>query len=138
LWPGEFVAVKLVLDVQSDVLTIPAQAVMNGQAGTFVFVINADSSARTQPVAVGRTVDEDVVIDSGLVARQVVVTDGQMRLIPGAKVDIKTGGGAPPAAGAAASAGRRRGGPSGGGAGGPPGRGDSGMTAPGARQGGRP
>lgn len=95
LWPGEFVAVRLVLDVQSDVVTIPAQAVMTGQAGSFVYVLNADRSARTQPVAVGRAVDDDVVIDSGLVARQVVVTDGQLRLVPGAKVEIKGEGGAP-------------------------------------------
>ena len=115
LWPGEFVAVKLVLDVQADVVTIPAQAVMTGQAGSFVYVLNADHSAKTQPVVVGRAVDDDVVIDSGLVARQVVVTDGQMRLIPGAKVEIKGEGGAPApgarrdsgAAGAAARQGRR-------------------------------
>jgi len=118
LWPGEFVAVKLVLDVQADVVTIPAQAVMTGQAGSFVYVLNADRSARTQAVAVGRAVDDDVVIDSGLVARQVVVTDGQLRLVPGAKVEIKGEGGAP-------VPGAR--------AGGPPARRDSG-----GRPGGRP
>ena len=122
LWPGEFVAVKLVLDVQADVVTIPAQAVMTGQAGSFVYVLNADRSARTQAVAVGRAVDNDVVIDSGLVARQVVVTDGQLRLVPGAKVEIK-GEGAAPVAGARAGRGT----------GGPPARRDSG-----GRPGGRP
>jgi membrane fusion protein, multidrug efflux system len=133
LWPGEFVAVKLVLDVQADVVTIPAQAVMTGQAGSFVYVLNADRSARTQAVAVGRAVDDDVVIDSGLVARQVVVTDGQLRLVPGAKVEIK-GEGAAPAPGA--RAGRGPGGP--GRPGAPPARGDSGAATPGARPGGRP
>jgi membrane fusion protein, multidrug efflux system len=138
LWPGEYVAVKLVLDVQADVLTVPAQAVMTGQAGSFVYVLNADRSARVQAVAVGRAVDDEVVIDSGLVAQQVVVTDGQMRLVPGAKVDIKGEGGAP---GAGAASGRGRGGPSG--AGGPPARADSGAAAPDgapprARPGGRP
>jgi len=127
LWPGEFVAVKLVLDVQADVVTIPAQAVMTGQAGSFVYVLNADRSARTQAVAVGRAVDDDVVIDSGLVARQVVVTDGQLRLVPGAKVEIKGEGGAPAAG---ARAGR--------GTGGPPARGDSGAAPPAARPRGRP
>jgi multidrug efflux system membrane fusion protein len=127
LWPGEFVAVKLVLDVQANVVTIPAQAVMTGQAGSFVYVLNADRSARTQAVAVGRAVDDDVVIDSGLVARQVVVTDGQLRLVPGAKVEIKGEGGAPAAG---ARAGR--------GTGGPPARGDSGAATPAARPGGRP
>jgi membrane fusion protein, multidrug efflux system len=133
LWPGEFVAVKLVLDVQADVVTIPAQAVMTGQTGSFVYVLNADRSVRTQPVAVGRAVNDDIVIDSGLVAGQRVVTDGQMRLVPGATVEVKGEGGAPPAAGAAPGAGRRRGE-----AAGAPGRGDSGVAAPGSRPGGRP
>ncbi len=91
LWPGEFVAVSLVLDVQKDVLTIPAQAVMTGQAGTYVYVINADHTARTQSVAVGRAASDYVVIEQGLAAGQMVVTDGQLRLVPGARVEVKTG-----------------------------------------------
>jgi multidrug efflux system membrane fusion protein len=89
LWPGQFVTVRLILDVQRDVLTIPAQAVMTGQAGSFVYVVNADRSASTRAIAVGRAVNDDVVVDSGLVAGQQVVTDGQLRLIPGARVELK-------------------------------------------------
>ncbi len=91
LWPGEFVAVRLVLNVERDVLTIPAQAVMTGQAGTYVYVLNQDQTARTQDVTVGRAADDDVVIEKGLTAGQRVVTDGQLRLVPGARVEIKTG-----------------------------------------------
>jgi len=99
LWPGEFVAVRLVLNVEKDVLTIPAQAVMTGQAGTYVYVLNADQTARTQDVTVGRSADDYVVIAKGLAAGQRVVTDGQLRLVPGARVEIKAGA-APPGAGA--------------------------------------
>lgn len=92
LWPGEFVApVRLVLSVERDALTIPSQAVMTGQNGTYVYVVNADRTARTQDVTVGRTVDDYVVIAKGLAAGQQVVTDGQLRLVPGARVEVKTG-----------------------------------------------
>jgi len=99
LWPGQVaVAVRLVLNVEKDVLTIPAQAVMTGQSGTYVYVLNADQTARTQDVTVGRAADDYVVIEKGLTAGQNVVTDGQLRLVPGARVEIKTGA-APPATG---------------------------------------
>jgi multidrug efflux system membrane fusion protein len=89
LWPGEFVTVRLTLSVQPDVLTVPSQAVMTGQSGTFVYVVNPDRSASTQPIQVGRAVDDDIVVTEGLRAGALVVTDGQMRLVPGAKVEIK-------------------------------------------------
>lgn len=89
LWPGQFVTVRLILDVQQDVLTIPSQAVMTGQVGSFVYVVNADGSASTRPIAVGRAVGDDIVVDSGLVAGEQVVTDGQLRLVPGARVELK-------------------------------------------------
>lgn len=99
LWPGEFVTVRLILSVQPNVLTIPSQAVMTGQTGTFVYVVNADRSATTQPVQVGRTVDDEVVVTAGLQAGQQVVTDGQLRLVPGIRVEIKGEPGAAVAAG---------------------------------------
>lgn len=89
LWPGEFVTVRLILHVQTDVLTIPSQAVMTGQGGTFVYVVNPDRSASAQPVQVGRPVDDDVVVTAGVAAGAMVVTDGQLRLVPGARVEIK-------------------------------------------------
>jgi len=109
LWPGEFVNVKLILDVQPNVLTIPSQAVMTGQTGSFVFVVNPDRSATTQPVQVGRAIDDDVVVLSGLTAGQEIVTDGQLRLVPGARVEVKGEGGAGDAR-AAGGSGRRGGG----------------------------
>jgi multidrug efflux system membrane fusion protein len=91
LWPGEFVAARLVLNVERDVLTIPSQAVMTGQSGSYVYLVNPDRSVRTQDVTVGRSAGDFVVIEKGLARGQMVVTDGQLRLVPGAKVEVKGG-----------------------------------------------
>jgi len=89
LWPGEFVAARLVLNVERDVLTIPSQAVMTGQSAATSTLVNPDRSVRTQEVTVGRSAGDFVVIEKGLARGQMVVTDGQLRLVPGAKVEVK-------------------------------------------------
>ena len=90
LWPGEFVRITLVLGVQNDAIVVPSQAVMEGQQGTYVFVVNNDGTAATQPITVERTLDSLSVI-AGVPAGALVVTDGQLRLTPNAKVDIRGG-----------------------------------------------
>ncbi len=90
LWPGEFVTITLVLGVQTDAIVVPSQAVMQGQQGTYVFVVSSDGTAATQPVTVERTLDSLTVI-AGVPAGTLVVTDGQLRLTPNAKVDIRGG-----------------------------------------------
>jgi len=90
LWPGEFVRITLVLGVQADAVVVPSQAVMQGQQGTYVFVVNNDGTAATQPVTVERTLDSLSVI-AGVPAGALVVTDGQLKLTPNAKVDIRAG-----------------------------------------------
>ncbi|HEV2670381.1 MAG TPA: efflux RND transporter periplasmic adaptor subunit [Gemmatimonadales bacterium] len=104
LWPGEYVSVTLVLGVQNDAVVVPSQAVMQGQQGTYVFVVNNDGTAATQPVTVERTLDSLSVI-AGVPAGALVVTDGQLRLTPNSRVDIRggpttesAGGGADPRA----------------------------------------
>lgn len=89
LWPGEFVAVRLVLTVERNVLTVPSPAIMTGENGTYVYVVNGDRTARAQTVTAGRQVGEYVVIAKGLTEGQQVVTDGQLRLVPGARVELK-------------------------------------------------
>jgi multidrug efflux system membrane fusion protein len=89
LWPGQFVDTELILTVEPAVLTIPAGAVVTGQEGTFVFVIGSDKKVEKRLVKVNRSLNNTVVIDEGLKAGEVVVTDGQMRLVPGVEVDIK-------------------------------------------------
>jgi membrane fusion protein, multidrug efflux system len=90
LWPGEFVNVTLVLGTQNDATVVPSQAVLQGQQGTYVFVVNSDGTASTQPVTVERTVDSLTVV-AGLPTGALVVTDGQLRLTPNVKVDIRGG-----------------------------------------------
>src|SRR6266576_3685344 len=90
LWPGEFVAITLVLGMQNDAVVVPSAAVMQGQQGTYVFVVNNDGTAATQPITVERTIDSLSVI-AGVPAGALVVTDGQLRLTPNAKVDIRGG-----------------------------------------------
>ena len=89
LWPGQFVNVGLVLTRQAGALVIPSQAVQSGQQGTYVFVVKPDQTVEVRPVAPGAPDGRDVVIATGLAAGERVVTDGQLRLVPGARVDVK-------------------------------------------------
>jgi multidrug efflux system membrane fusion protein len=90
LWPGQFSTVSLRLSEDENATVVPAQAVQTGQAGDFVFVINSDQRAESRPVKVARTLGAESVIAKGVEPGETVVTDGQLRLIPGIKVQIKT------------------------------------------------
>lgn len=90
LWPGLFVNVVLTLATQPNAIVIPSQAIQTGQNGQYVFIVKQDFTAEPRPVAVGRTVGEETVIEKGLQPGEKVVTDGQLRLIPGAKVEVKS------------------------------------------------
>jgi membrane fusion protein, multidrug efflux system len=90
LWPGQFVDAYLTLKTQANALVIPSQAVQNGQQGTFVYVIKEDSTVEARPVTVSDTEQQgQVIVQKGLAAGERIVTDGQLRLVPGAKVQIK-------------------------------------------------
>ena len=91
LWPGQFVDVELVLAIENEALTVPVSAVVTGQEGTFVYVITADNKAEKRPVRVNRTLGGIIVLDSGVKAGEQVVTDGQVKLVPGARVEIRKG-----------------------------------------------
>lgn len=91
LWPGQFADVNLTLKSQPNAVVIPTAALQTSQSGTYVYVVDQDLTAKQQPVKVGWNVGEDTVIASGLQPGQRVVTDGQLRLTPGTKVDIKSG-----------------------------------------------
>lgn len=94
LWPGQFVNVLLTLATQNNAVVVPTQAVQAGQKGQFVFVVREDSTVEARPIVVSRTFGEESVIESGLTSGEKVVTDGQLRLTPGAKVEVKSGQGA--------------------------------------------
>jgi multidrug efflux system membrane fusion protein len=89
LWPGLFVNVVVNLTTEPKAVLVPAQAIQTGQGGQFVFVIKPDLTAETRPVVVGRNLDGEVVVQQGLQPGEQVVTDGQLRLVPGAKVEVK-------------------------------------------------
>lgn len=92
LWPGQFVNVVLTLATDKDAIVAPTTAVQSGQDGQYVFVIKKDQSAELRPVEVGRTVGTETIVTKGLQADEVVVTDGHLRLTPGAKVTIRNEG----------------------------------------------
>lgn len=92
LWPGEFVNVRVRLYQDPNALVVPASAVVSGQQGSFVFVVQSDGTAKTFPVKVERTSDSVAVLASGIKPGDRVVTDGQLRLRSGSKVQIKASG----------------------------------------------
>ncbi len=93
LWPGQFLNVTLRLTTVPNAITVPNQAVQNGQDGQFIYVVGSDRKVEARPVTIGERVDQDLVILSGLQAGETVVTDGQLRLQPGSLVSIGEGPG---------------------------------------------
>ena len=89
LWPGQFVNVALTLTKQVGAVVVPSQAVQSGQKGQYVFVVKPDQTVEARPVVPGAAEGRDVVITSGLAAGERVVTDGQLRLAPGTRVEVK-------------------------------------------------
>lgn len=89
LWPGEFVDVTLTLTTKPKAVLAPTQAIETGQDGQFVFVVKQDLTAEQRPVVSGFTFRDHTVIEKGLSPGEIVVTDGQLRLLPGSKVEIK-------------------------------------------------
>ncbi len=136
LWPGQFVDVKLGLGVEANAVVVPSTAIQPGQEGSYVFVIGSDRTAQMQRVVPGERTDGRTIVRAGLAGDEQVVTEGHLRLVPGAKVDIRSPGqatagpnGAATGSGANASGAPNASGVSG--AGGGPGAGD------GAGQGGQ-
>jgi membrane fusion protein, multidrug efflux system len=89
LWPGGFVNIRLQLYVEPDAIVVPTAAVVSGQQGSFIFVIQADSTAATKAVTISRTAGDFAIVSGGIQAGDRVVIDGQLRLRQGAKVQIK-------------------------------------------------
>ncbi|MGA8598376.1 MAG: efflux RND transporter periplasmic adaptor subunit [Bryobacteraceae bacterium] len=88
LWPGQFVNVRAQLALEPNRIVVPTQTVQTGPTGKFVWVIGPGSAVAMRPVSVLRAWGENSVIASGLQAGEMVITEGQMRLMPGAKVHI--------------------------------------------------
>jgi multidrug efflux system membrane fusion protein len=89
LFPNQFVNVKLLLDVRSEAIIVPAAAVQRGPQGTFVYVVKSDQSVDVRPITVGPTDGNDASVNSGLSAGELVVVDGVDKLRAGAKVQLR-------------------------------------------------
>jgi len=89
LWPGEYVDVVLTLATEPKAIVVPFQAVQTGQAGQYVWVVKNDLTVESRPVTVSRTQGPLAIVAKGLEAGERVVTDGQLRLAPGAKVQVR-------------------------------------------------
>jgi len=91
LWPGQFVNVVLTLTTEPNAVVVPSQAVQAGQNGNYAFVLKPDLTVESRTVTVSRTINGQSVIAKGLQLGEKVVTDDQSNLVPGAKVQVKTG-----------------------------------------------
>lgn len=91
LWPGQFVNVVMTLAIKPKAVVVPTSAVQTGQSGQYVFIVRPDLSVESRPVVAGETTSGETVIEKGIQAGERVVTDGQLRLVPGARVEIKQG-----------------------------------------------
>jgi membrane fusion protein, multidrug efflux system len=89
LWPGLFVNTVLTLSQQTGATVVPLEAISSGQQGSFVYVLKENNTVEARPVVSRRTVQNEAVIEKGLQPGETIVTDGQVRLVPGAKVEIK-------------------------------------------------
>ncbi len=108
LWPGQFVRVTLKLGEHSNAILIPSQAVQSGQDGTFAYVVKPDQKVELRQVVASARLGDETVIERGIDVGDTVVTEGTLRLIPGARVAVRER----PASGRA-GAGRGPGGPGG-------------------------
>ncbi len=88
LWPAQFVTVVVTL-ASPEVLTVPGNALQTSQTGQFVYVVKPDKTAELRPIVLERSYAGDAVIAKGLTEGEIVVTEGQLRVIPGRPVDVK-------------------------------------------------
>jgi multidrug efflux system membrane fusion protein len=89
LWPGLYVSVLLTLSEQPNATVVPAHSVVTTQQGSYVYVVKPNDTVEQRTVVPNRTIDNDTVVDKGLQPGELIVTDGQINLVPGAKIEVK-------------------------------------------------
>src|SRR5580704_415545 len=92
LWPGLYVSVLLTLSQQPNAIVVPAHAVVTTQDSSYVYVVRTGETVEQRTVIPSRTIENETVIDKGLQPGETIVTDGQVNLVPGAKVEAKNSG----------------------------------------------
>jgi membrane fusion protein, multidrug efflux system len=93
LWPGQFVNVTVTLGTDPSAVVVPTIAVQTGQQGQYVFVAKSDATVELRPIQVARAAGAETVVKTGLTQGETVVTEGQLRLVPGSHITVRTGGG---------------------------------------------
>jgi membrane fusion protein, multidrug efflux system len=88
LWPGQFVNVRVRIDVLRDVIAVPVTAVQYGADGPYAFIVGADRKIQKRPIKTGLVNKVSAVINEGLQPGDVVVTDGQYRIEAGSVVEV--------------------------------------------------
>ena len=92
LWPGQFVNVTVTLGTDPSAIVVPTIAVQTGQQGQYVFVAKSDATVELRPIQVARAAGAETVVKTGLTQGETVVTEGQLRLVPGSHITVRTGG----------------------------------------------
>src|SRR5207237_10731367 len=90
LWPGEYLNIRLLARTAPNVVTLPSSALQRGQNGYYAYVVKPDSTVETRPLKVGQVSGGVAIVDDGVAAVERVVTAGQYRLQPGARVEVNT------------------------------------------------
>jgi multidrug efflux system membrane fusion protein len=90
LWPGLYVNIVLTLSEQAGATVVPAQAILLGETGSFVYVVRSDKRVEPRTIVPVRTIEGETVIEKGLQPGETIVTDGQARLEPNARIEIKS------------------------------------------------
>jgi multidrug efflux system membrane fusion protein len=89
LWPGQFINIVVTLTTDPAAIVVPTLAVQTGPQGPYVFVVKPDHTAELRPVTIARAAGAETIIEKGLSVGETVVTDGQLRLVPGSPVTVK-------------------------------------------------
>ncbi len=90
LWPGQFVNIMVTLTTDAAAIVVPTVAVQAGPQGQYVFVVKPDQTVDLRTVTVARTSGAETIIKDGLKKGETVITDGQIRLVPGSRISVKT------------------------------------------------
>jgi membrane fusion protein, multidrug efflux system len=90
LWPGQFVNVVTLLATDPQAIVVPSVAIQTGQQGSYVFVVKDGQTVDLRPIVVARTSGAEAVVETGLQEGETVVTDGQLRLVPGSRISDKS------------------------------------------------
>lgn len=87
-WPGRFVNVRLHLSTVQGAVLVPVSAPQMSANGSYVYVVKPDSTAEQRQVSLGQRQGDLIIIEKGIAAGEQVVTNGQLGVTPGGKVQV--------------------------------------------------